>query len=250
MTYEEWVEAMATLFEFTDELNDAASATPFNNSEINIAFQNAIIYAENRMYRELDLLETVESQTANCTANTRTITKPTSIIVLQSMNIITPVTFTPDQSGATRNPLQRVSIEFLNLVCPAGSVPDASDIPTYYADKDNATILLGPAPGAAYTAEFVGTFRPDPLAFDNTTTILTTYLPDMWSAATSVYLAGWERDFGVQGVSTDPQTAMSWERVYRDLGQSATIEIARKKGQAPAWQPYQPAPLAKDARTS
>ena len=80
----------------------------------------------------------------------------------------------------------------------------------------------------------VGTIRPNPLSNTNTTTFLTTYLPDAFIAASMIFASGYMRDFGSQ--SDNPAQAQSWEAQYENLIKSAGAEEVRKKWAGPGWQ--------------
>lgn len=193
----------------------------------------AIDYAEQRCYRELDLLSTVTTDaTKSFVALTRTLTLPTSphFVTVQQVNVITPALATP--TTGTRNELTPVSRQFLNYVYGSAST---ADVPEYFAMQDDQTIMVGPWPDAAYNVEFVGTIRPTPLSPTNTTTFLTLYLPDLFIAASMVFFAGYQRNFGSQ--ADDPKMGQSWESQYQTLFASANGEEMRKKFSAPSPQP-------------
>ena len=99
---------------------------------------------------------------------------------------------------------------------------------------DQWNIIVGPWPDAAYRVEVVGTIRPNPLSNTNTTTFLTTYLPDAFIAASMIFASGYMRDFGSQ--SDNPAQAQSWEAQYENLIKSAGAEEVRKKWAGPGWQ--------------
>lgn len=198
-------------------------------SGVDTNFQNilpsVIDYAEGRIYRELDLLTTVTTDTSKSfTAGNRALTLPTSprFVVAQQFNVITPAATLP--ASGTRNPMQPVSREYLDFVWPSAT---GTGRPTSYAMLTDQSIIVGPWPDAAYVVEIVGTVRPAPLSPTNTTTYLSLYLPDLLIAASMVYVAGFQRDFGAQ--SDDPKLAQSWENQYQLLKGSAATEEMRKK---------------------
>lgn len=192
--------------------------------------------AEQRIYRELDLLTTiVRDQTGTLTANSRNFTFPQHFVVSESINVFTPV-----ESTTNRYQLVPVSREFLDAVYPNEASVATPSVPQYYAMITDQTIIVGPSPDAAYTLEVIGTIRPAPLSATNTTTYLTTYLPDLFMAASLVVGAGYLQNYGA--MVDNPQQAMSWETHYQSLKESANIEELRKKYQSFAWsskQPYQ-----------
>ncbi len=198
-----------------------------------------IDYAEQRIYRELDLLATRVTSTGSFAANTRTFAYPVtngSYVVVEEINAITPVGATV--SSGTRNPLQPVSQQFLDFVYPSNV--SGTGVPLYFFPYTSTACMIGPVPDQAYDVEVVGTIRPTPLSSTNTTTFLTNYLPDLFIAASMVFGSGYMRNFGSQ--SDNPAQAQSWENQYQILKGSAATEEARKKYQSLAWQSELPMP--------
>lgn len=107
-------------------------------------------------------------------------------------------------------------------------------------------IIVGPAPDQAYTVEVIGTIRPTPLSATNTTTYLTLYLPDLFVAASMIFMSGYMRDFGSQ--TDDGQQSVSWDTQYTKLFASANVEEMRKKYSSGAWGSLQPTPIATATR--
>lgn len=247
MDYSQYVTRLGELL--VVPVSNAASATPFQDTDANAILPAIIDYAEQRCYREFDLLETFESVTATLTANSRKVTLPSSVVVLQSTNVITPVSALPDDSGAQRHSLRRVSVDFLNYVCPISTqTAGTPSVPIYVSDLDNTHIQVGPAPDANYTIEFIGTFRPATLSSVNTSTILTTYIPDIFVIASMVFASGYQKNFGNAGPDL-PMQAVTWEGQYQALKSGAMVEIQRKKSQGPAWTGNSPAPIATASRS-
>lgn len=229
---------------------------PTNN--VDSAYQqilpSMINYAELRIYREFDFLATSSSQTAAMVALTRSVALPTNIIVLESANVITPSTTTNPDLGM-RNPLRRVSLDYINFVWPSAT---GASVPQEYALLGNPTIgatlitagpiniVVGPTPLAAYTLEVIGTIRPTPLSPTNTTTFISTYMTDLFIAASMVFGAGYQRDFGSQ--ADDPKLAQSWENQYQILKGGIAIEEMRKKAQSVQWTNKFPSPIATTPR--
>lgn len=197
----------------------------------------AIDYGEGRLYRELDLLAMRVTSSGALTANTRDFTLPTqsgTYLVVESLNVITPATATA--ATGTRKPVVPVAREWVDAVYPSNN--NAAGVPEYFSRVDNTQIILGPSPDAAYPVEVIGTQQPTALSSTNTTTILTTMLPDLWMAATMVYGAAFQRDFGAQ--TDDPAKAQSWEGQYTKLMESAAVTEFRKKYQSQAWTSQMP----------
>ena len=203
---------------------------------------NIIDDAEQRIYRELDLLSTiVRDRSGTLTANSRNFTFPQFFIVSEEINIFAP-------SGTTQNriPLMPTSREFLNQVWANETATTTPSYPIYYAMVTDQTIIVGPPPDANYTVEVTGTIRPAPLSATNTSTYLTTYLPDIFFAASLVFGAGYLNNFGA--MADNPQQALSWETHFQELLKTANVEELRKKYVAAAWSPKQPTPLATPPR--
>lgn len=202
---------------------------------------NIIDDAEQRIYRELDLLDTIVRNTAGVTtASSRTFTFPTHIVVSESINVFTPAGNTGGPGTTGRQQLIPVSREWLDCVYP-DEVPSACgnpSVPHYYAMITDQIIILGPCPDAAYTIEVIGTIRPTPLSASNSTTYLTQYLPDLFMAESLIFGYGYLKDYGA--ATDDPTGSVSWSKHYQDLWQSAAIEEGRKKYSSQAWTPKQP----------
>jgi hypothetical protein len=238
LTYTTWTGQLANLM----AVDPTIAST---NYDFQTFLPGCIDYAEQRMYRELDLLATRVTDTAAYTANTRNVALPTNngtFLVIEEANSITPVNATT--SSGTRVPMQMVSKSFIDTVYPSNYT--GTGVPQYMTMLTNATLSVAPAPDQAYTVEFIGTIRPTPLSSNNTTTILTTLLPDAFMAASMVFASGYMRNFGSQG--DDPQMAASWEGQYTKLITTANVEELRKKYQSQAWQSNIPTPIATPQR--
>lgn len=234
-TYTTYSAALATLMSTATTQPDFVAILP-----------SIIDYAEQRIYRELDLFATnVTDTSATLAANTRSLTLPTSIgtfIVIGNINVLTPAGSTP--TTGTRNPVQPSSRDVVDLLYPNGST--ATGVPVLFAMTDPGTAIFGPPPDANYPVEVVGTQRPNPLTASNTTTILTTYLPDLFMAASMVFASGFMRNFGSQG--DDPKMAQSWEGQYQLLKASAQTEQARQNFASWGWTSETPSPTANAPR--
>lgn len=201
--------------------------------------------AEQPCYRDLDLLNTVTRQTGLLGANSRNFTLPTTngrFVVTNGINIITPSSTTDPEAG-TRNQCAPVSRDYLDAVWP--SVTGAG-VPEEYAMITDQTVIFGPWPDSAYTAEVIGTIRPTPLSSSNTTTYLSLYLPDLFFAAAMLSGSAWQKNFGAQ--SDNPQSAVSWSTQYSSRLSSANVEEQRKRYASGAWGSLQPTSIATPAR--
>lgn len=233
LTYSTYKTALATL-----------SVVPETDANWLSILPDAIEYAELRIYRDLDLLSTVQANTNFSTttnASKVAITQGT-FVTLQNVNVITPAGTTNPDLG-TRVPLLPVSKEYIQYSWPSAT---NAGVPQYFAMIDERTFSLGPWPDAAYTLEIIGTVRPATLSASNTTTFISQYMPDLFLMASMIFISGYQRNFGRQ--SDDPAMAQSYESQYMALLKGATVEEYRKKFAASGWTSNSPSPVATPGR--
>lgn len=201
-----------------------------------------INYAEMRIYRELDLIATVFRDTSVVlTPSNQNAALPNSFVTVQGINILTPVGGNP--ASAARTPLIPTSKE---VIYALWGDPTVTAQPTMYAMVDQWNALIAPSPDLGYTIESYGTQRPAPLSASNTTTFLTTYLYDLFFAASMIFVSGYMRNFSSSG--SDPQMPVNWEQQYEKLFASANVEELRKKSWSDSWTAFSPTPLAQPPR--
>ena len=145
-------------------------------------------------------------------------------VTVQQINVITPAGSAASAGTETLPPTSRT---WLNYAWPSAT---GAALPTHFAMEDQASIIVGPWPDAAYRVEVVGTIRPAPLSNSNQTTQLSLHFPDLFVAASMIYVTGYQRDFGAQ--ADDPKSSQSWEAQYNALLGPALAEEARKKANA------------------
>ena len=235
MNYNDYVQQIATM-----------AVIPVTDPNFTIIIPQMINYAELRMQRDLDFLST---QTSNSTysftsgSNLLTITT-SSFIVLQTVEVINGV--------GNSSALLPVAKEYIQNVWGGGST---QGLPTIFAvyGGDSATagltsqnILVGPTPDSNYSVRLTGTIRSAPLSATNTTTFISTYLPDLFIMASMIYVSAYQRNFG--RINDDPAMAQTYESQYQGLLKSAMVEENRKKFQSAAWTPYSPSPFAAPTR--
>lgn len=228
--------------QYVDTLNNMAiQATNVTDPNFTQIIPRVIEYAELRIYRELDFLTTRSTATATLVSSNRNVSVPGSLIIVESANVITPSTQTVPDNG-TRNPIERVSLDVLNALYGG----TATGQPKCYALVDNVSVVLGPKPDATYTTEFIGIVRPAPLAPPGTsTTFLTTNLPDLFLAASMIFISGYQQNFGT---AENPGMAQSWDAQYQALKQGIDSEELRKKAASVSWTPFIPTPIANVSR--
>ena len=234
LTYSSYVQQISTM-----------AVIPSNDTNFTIILPQMISYAELRMQRDLDFLSTQISTTAySFTSNNNTLTLPTS-------QFIVPQTFEVVNSGVS-SPLLPVTKEFIQNVYGSGST---TGLPQYFAvyGGDTATtgntsqyMIVGPTPNSNYAVRLTGTVRSAPLSATNTTTYISTYLPDMFIFASMIYISAYQRNFG--RANDDPAMAQTYESQYQALKVSALTEANRAKFEAAAWTSYSPAPAATPSR--
>lgn len=219
---------------------------PVNDAGFVTALPTIIQDAEQRVYRELDLISTVVSDASEAlTAGRRSFALPggNAFYVIEQINIITPAGTTDPELG-TRNPVLPATKDVLNMLYPSNA---GAGVPAVFARITQSTLVFGPWPDANYTVEVVGTQRPTPLSDTNTNTFLTQYLPDVFFAAAMVFACGYQKNFSAMG--DQPQSAVAWEQHYEKLKTSAAVEELRKKFASEGWSSAQPDPIATPART-
>ena len=235
MDYNAYVQQISTM-----------AVVPVTDTNFQIILPQMISYAELRMQRDLDFLSTqISNSNYSLTAGNGNLTIPTSaFVVMETFEVI-------DGSGSSM-PLLAVGKEFIQNVYGTGS---STGLPQYFAvyGGDSATtgltsqnMIIGPIPDLNYAIRLTGTVRSAPLSASNTTTYISTYLPDMFIMASMIYISAFQRNFGRQ--SDDPQMAQSYESQYQILKDSALLEENRKKFEAAAWTSYSPAPAATPTR--
>lgn len=245
-TYTDFVSTMATM-----------TAIDAGNSDFVTILPSAITYAENRIYRELDLIsEDVRDSSATTSQNVRNFTVPNTIgnfQVINQINIITPAGSAPEDG--TRNPCTPVSLPVLDSIWPGSA---GAAVPNQFAYisqasqsnqpnwSDQANIVFGPWPNDAYTVEVVGKIIPVPLSVSQTTTFLTLYYWDLFVAASMVFMSGYLKNYGAS--SDDVRSAISWESQYQALKESASGWEARKRFAGASWTSKQVEPGAQPQR--
>lgn len=259
MTYDQWLSAMVT----TLNLSDGPGVAAFTAMAPRI-----IEYAELRLLRdpELDFLVVRDSDNKKVTTGTtRVVAVPSQFIIIEGVALLLPADATLGTS-AQRLRLLPVSREFIDMTWPSESkVMSPAPFETYFVLYSNEVavtptsgelpplplpnaVLIAPTPDAVYHVEFTGVVRPKPLSALNEQTFLSTWMPDLFFAATMIIAAGFQRDYGAQ--SDDPKLAQSWEAQYQALRHGAVVESARQKFQGASWTSFPSPPVANQPRAT
>jgi hypothetical protein len=226
---------------YTDYVATIANLIPTTTTDVNFVqiLPSIINDAEQRIYRELDLLTTVtRDETGVLTPNSRLFVLPQHFVVTSSISV-----YTPAGTNTTANQLVPVSQEWMDAVWGGGTPA----LPQYYAMLTDQQILVAPFPDAAYKVEVTGTIRPAPLSASNSTTYISLYLVDLFISASMVFASGFMKNFGA--ATDDPQMPASWESHYQREFTSANTEENRKKYAAQGWTSKNPSSISTPPRT-
>lgn len=225
MTYNEFVTAITAILVYETETVDGVVAP--TDPDVVAILPRLIEYAEGRLHRDLDLLVSRKVFGAGVfIVGGRAISAPPDLISVISLACVTPSSAGSVEAGV-RNVLQRLSLEFLEVMWPRSA--SRTGVPRYYASLDNATFIVAPSPDQAYRLEWRYIFRPTALSSSNTTTYLSLTYPDLMIAAAMIFGSGYIRNFGAQ--ADDPKMAMSWEMQYQTLLANAKAEVMRTKAE-------------------
>jgi len=235
LTYTTYVTALSTL-----------TAIDSNNADFQTILPSVIDYGEDRIYRELDMLVEQVRDTGTLVSGSRNFNLPTNVgtfIIIDGLNVITPAATQPD--SGTRIPLTPVSRDFLDLTWPSSGGATVPQYFCYLSQSRTAAqvqVLVGPWPDNNYVVEVIGTQQPAALSVSNPTTFLTANLPDLFLAASMIFMSGYLKNFGSQ--ADDARQAQSWEGQYQLLKQSAATFEARKRFSGASWTSKQAEPTA------
>lgn len=204
----------------------------------------AIDYAELRIQRDLDLLQTSTSVVASLASGTRQITVTQGTFVTsEQINVLTPAG-TVDPETGTRNPLLPTTKEFLDAVYGASTY---TGLPKYFVPFNDNLWLVGPFSDDNYSVEIVGTTRLTPISATNSSNFISLYFPDLLVIASMIYISGYQRNFS-SSMANDPQMPVNFETQYMTLLKGAAVEEARKSFTSAAWSSQPPAVVASPSR--
>ena len=140
-----------------------------------------IEHAELKIFRQVDLDVFRKYKTATLTAGDAFISMPGAIPTDFEYARYINIFGTSGLSGSSLTANERVFLDkrdpsFMNEY---RSDRTATGVPKYYANWDNDTILLAPAPNAAYTIELAYNALPTGLSSSNTTTWVSNNMPTL-----------------------------------------------------------------------
>ena len=139
-----------------------------------------IEHAELRIFRDVDLDVFRKYQTASLTSGDAFVgmpgATPSSFSFIRSVNIFSPSGSLGGLTDNERRYLEKKDTTFMSEYAPNRTT---TGIPKYYANWDNDTIILAPAPNAAYTIELAYNAQETGLSSSNTTTWVSTNAPQL-----------------------------------------------------------------------
>lgn len=207
--------------------NLAGTSTTQPNFQIELP--QAIDYAEQRIFRDLDLVFAQVLDTSQvCTPNYRYVAVPGAFVSVDGVNIITPAGSAP--ASGKRNQLVKIERDLIDLLYPDGSFVG---VPTYFVyftqgfGANSGLIILGPWPDQGYQVEIAGTEREQPLSATNPNTFLATNLPDLMLIAAMIHMQAYQKNWS--SIGNDPGASATYETQYQKLLVSADAEEMRKR---------------------
>src|SRR5215475_8893182 len=195
---------------YTQYVTDLAGlmVVPTTDPDFQIQLPNFIESAELRIFRDIDLLDTVyRDTTASTTANSRDFVLPNTpnrFVVLNGINIVTPSGTLLTTTGSRRQ-LYPVSRDYIDAVWPSEIALENNTCPQCFAMLTSQNVIFGPPPGAIFNVEVVGTIRPVPLSALNPTTVLSLYYADLFLAASMIFAAAYQKNYSAS--ADDPRSA-------------------------------------------
>jgi hypothetical protein len=215
------------------------AVVPVSDPNFQIIIPSMIDYAELRMQRDLDFLNTSGTATYTGTVGTYNLqlTQGYPFVVMENIGVTDPATNYVSQ-------LTPVTKEWIYAVYPQGST---QGLPQYFAPFNDNLMLVAPIPDQAYTFTVVGTQRFPTLSSTNTSTFISQYLPDVFIMASMIYISAYQRNF-TSAASNDPQMAVTYESQYQALLKGAMVEEARKKFESSGWTSQSPSLAASPTR--
>ena len=228
LTYSTYVTQIATM-----------AVVPTADTNFQTIIPSMIDYAELRMQRDIDFLNTTGTAIYSGIAGSQNLQLTTGypFVIIENVGVTNPTTGYLTQ-------LTPVTKEWLYAVYPTGTTQGQ---PQYFAPFNDNLMLIAPTPDRIYNFTVVGTQRFLPLSQTNPTTFISQYLPDVFIMASMIYISAYQRNFTSMSAN-DPQMAVTYESQYQALLKGAVVEEARKKFEAAAWSSQSPTVVATPGR--
>ena len=169
---------MTTYSELVTQIRDYCETD--SNVLTTVIVNDFIEHAELRIFRDVDLDVFRQYKTASLSSSDPFVAMPgatpNTFAFIRSVSIFSPSGSLGGLTDNERIYLEKKDTSFINEYSPNRT---ATGVPKYYANWDNDTILLAPAPNAAYTVELAYNALPTGLSSSNTTTWVSTNAPQM-----------------------------------------------------------------------
>jgi len=144
----------------------------------------AIDNAENRLTRELDILDLVYTSTIIASASTPTFSKPTGHLATRFIKYKDPTT-------GRSTVISRRSESYISEFWPQET---SVGIPRYYTEEGSTSFRIAPCVSADASVTIMGIKKPTALSSANTTNIFTSSYADALFYATMIESAVWSRN--------------------------------------------------------
>lgn len=240
LTYNDYVTQVATMAVVnTQTVSGVVQST---DAAFNAIIPQMLNYAELRIQRDIDFLQSSAVKTTELPAGTRYLTYSSADFkTIDTVNILS----NPEVPEVV-SVLLPTTKEFAQNVYPATNISTNWGTPKYFylfgdfGSQDNVNLFIVPQPSDDYYVEVLGSSWLDSLYKYATTedagtatTYISSYLPDLLVLASMIYISAYQRNFGRQ--SDDPAMAQSYEAQYKTLLPAANNAEEQKRFQASAW---------------
>ena len=135
---------------YTYLVDDLIGATENDGTEFLAYIPKIVNRAEERMTRDLDDYGLVTHTSVAVSAGNNIVTLPLGTRVIKN--------FTVSLGASGKTPLLQRTDEYINDYWPIAA--STSDIPVYYARRDNTTITIAPTTNATYSGQIVHVNKP------------------------------------------------------------------------------------------
>ena len=191
-------------------VQDIKDLTENNSSDFATQADEFIETTEIRLSREIkNCPELFKHQTSTLTISDPLITKPSDLISMISFQVLS--------SAAARTALEYRDVSFINEYWPTRT---STGTPKYYADWDDAYLIVAPTPSAALTIEMNYRKRFDAISGSSTTSWLTAHAYDALLYGSLIEAAIYDKN---------PQMMQMYEKRYQEALQSINGELAVRR---------------------
>lgn len=244
LSFNAWVQAVGVMA--VAQTQATSGVWGFVDAPLQNVLPQILSYAEGRIQRDVDLLQSSAVNKYTLTAGNNQLTIPVGDFL-----IIETLELQQISNGVVVNstPMIPVSMEFIQNCY---SSVFSSGQPKYFAmysnplggnPNANTNILLGPSPNYAYTVNVNGVIRmPSLYQFatagpaDTSYTYISQWLPDLLVMCSMIFISGYQRNFSAN--SDSPDMPVNYEKQYRTLLAGAIAEENRKKGLGSGYSAY------------